>query len=306
MAMRSHLVLVLAGAGLLLGCGSKEAPESTAEEEGGSDGNHGSGGVTGAGGKKTGGGSGGSTPAGMGGAAMGGSQASGGAGDPPGSGGAPQADAAVSTPDAAPDPTPTGMAPFGCTNCKPLFDGKSLEGFETRDPNNWIAKDGVLASQGTTAPIWTKADLGDYRIFFKVRQVKGNHKPDTIFFGKRPGPGAGTSGALGGAQFQPPNGGSWDYGAGGTFTRDMNPMWDEHKWHSCEVLVKEAGSFRAACCPMEPVAPCKLVLTWKGTGRKHPWAIQMHNGGLFDEYKDIYIEENPTVDELLCLKGQTP
>jgi hypothetical protein len=53
---------------------------------------------------------------------------------------------------------------------------------------------------------------------------------------------------------------------------------------------------------MEPEAACELVLTWKGTGRKHPFAIQMHNPGLFDEYKDFFIEENPTVDELLCLK----
>jgi hypothetical protein len=28
----------------------------------------------------------------------------------------------------------------------------------------------------------------------------------------------------------------------------------------------------------------------------------MHNPGLFDEYKDLYVEENPASDELLCLK----
>ena len=67
-------------------------------------------------------------------------------------------------------------------------------------------------------------------------------------------------------------------------------------------MVKEAGSFQAACCPMEPEAPCKIVLNWKGAGRKHPFAIQMHNPGLFDEYKNMFIEENPTEDGLLCMK----
>lgn len=321
--MRTSPSWLLVGfATLALACGG--TPESPGNSAGGTGGDDdpsgGSGGTGGTGGKGAGGmggkatgGTGGSGAGGTGGgsagtgggaggsAGTGGSGATGGTGGAGGSGGAPDPDAGVpEVPDAA--PPVSAMGPFGCTACKPLFDGKTLEGWETRDTSNWIAKDGVLASQGKVAPIWTKADLGDYRLFFKVRQVMGNHKPDVIFFGRRPGPDGGQSGALSGAQFQPPNGGSWNYGAGGTFNRPENPMWSEKKWHHCEVLVREAGSFRAACCPMEPEAPCKLVLTWRGTGRKHPFAIQMHNPGLFDEYKDIMIEENPTVDELLCLK----
>ena len=34
-------------------------------------------------------------------------------------------------------------------------------------------------------------------------------------------------------------------------------------------------------------------------GRKGPFGLQMHNKGLFDEYKDIRIEENPTEDKLI-------
>ena len=307
--MHKHASWMIVGCGILaLGC-------AAATETPGSDATGGSNGpatTRGSGGSSAKGGSGGQASGGSTGQASGGStgQASGGSAGAAASGGASGSGGAVSQPDAGgatPDatsstPGPAGPGPFGCTACKPIFDGKSLDGWETRDPTNWVAKDGVLASQGKVPPIWTKADLGNYRIFFKVRQVMGNHKPDVIFFGKRPAEGAGASGALGGAQFQPPNGGSWNYGAGGTFKRDMNPGWDEKKWHHCEVLVKEAGSFQAACCPMEPEAACKLVLTWTGTGRKHPFAIQMHNPGLFDEYKDIMVEEDPTVDELLCLK----
>jgi hypothetical protein len=283
----------------ILACGSDEAADPGIDTTRGSGGARagGAGGSAGAGtGGTTAAGSGGSSATGSGGAVASGSGGAGGAVSNPtdGGGGAP-----ATTPDA---PAAGGPGPFGCTNCKSMFDGMTLTGWETRDPTNWLAKDGVLASQGKVPPIWTTADLGNYRLFFKVRQVKGDHKPDVIFFGKRPGPGAGASGALGGAQFQPPNGGSWDYGAGGTFKRPRNPGWDEKKWHHCEVLVKEAGSFQAACCPMEPEAACELVLTWTGMGRKHPFAIQMHNAGLFDEYKDFFIEENPTVDELLSLK----
>lgn len=313
--MRTYTPWILIGCGVVaLACGSPAAPLKTGQNEtGGTGGDDETGGTGGTGGRGTGGTGGTAGKAGNGGTGgtagtsgigtMAGSGGSGGSAATPDSGATaePDAGAPVTMADAAP-PVNAGPVPFGCTNCKPIFDGKTLEGWETRTPTNWLAKDGVLASQGTTAPIWTKADYGDYRIFFKVRQVMGNHKPDVIFFGKRPGPTGGQSGALGGAQFQPPNGGSWDYGAGGTFNRPENPMWSDRKWHHCEVLVKEAGSFRAACCPMEPEAPCKLVLTWRGTGRKHPFAIQMHNNGLFDEYKDIFVEENPTVDELLCLK----
>ena len=300
----SILCAALIGICLAVACGGQEEPTKvdTDKPAGGSG--------AGSSGGRSGGGSAGATggasvdpQGGASGAGTGGAGGSGGASPTPRPTPAPDAGAEEGgAPDSA--SAPMGAGPFGCAGCKPLFDGMSLEGWETRDPTNWLAKDGVLASQGKVAPIWTKADLGDYRLFFQVRQVKGNHKPDVIFFGKRPGPDGGKSGALGGAQFQPPNGGSWNYGAGGKFNRPENPGWDETKWHQCEVLVKEAGSFKAACCPMEPASPCQLVLTWEGNGRKHPFAIQMHNPGLFDEYKNIFIEENPAEDELLCLKKQ--
>jgi hypothetical protein len=38
-------------------------------------------------------------------------------------------------------------------------------------------------------------------------------------------------------------------------------------------------------------------------GRSGPIALQMHNAGLFDEYKDLAIEVNPTEDELLTTRS---
>jgi hypothetical protein len=37
-------------------------------------------------------------------------------------------------------------------------------------------------------------------------------------------------------------------------------------------------------------------------GKKGPFALMMHNGGLFDEYKDIWVETDPVGDELVSTK----
>src|SRR5688572_3837575 len=227
----------------LLGCGAE--PQKAGPDPEGGTGGEATGGKTstGTGGSKATGGAGGTVTA------------TGGAG-----GSNPQsfpdaaAPAADSAPPAAADagapPTNAGEAPYGCTTCRRLFDGKTLDGWVTVD-GAWVVKDGAMASTGKANDIFTKEDIGDARIFFQVRQISGNHKPCTTLFGNRP---AGTSGSRGlsGAQFQPPNGASWDYGAGGTFKRLLNPNFDVKKWHQCEILIKEAGSFRAACCPVGP------------------------------------------------------
>jgi len=90
---------------------------------------------------------------------------------------------------------------------------------------------------------------------------------------------------------------------GGTFKRLTNPNFNVANWHQCEILVKEAGSFRAACCPVGPT-PCKAteVLQWTGKGGKFPFDIMMHNAGLMDEYREIWIEDKPAVDDLVSTK----
>jgi Domain of Unknown Function (DUF1080) len=229
---------------------------------------------------------------------------------PPPPEGTPPATPPVAMPPANPAPTTPplpGDAPYGCARCTRLFNGVDLENWET-NPGAWVVKDGVLASTGKSpGELYTKEDLGDYRIFFQVRHVGvmggKDHKPCTTFFGKRPADPSSARSGISGAQFQPPNGSSWDYGAKGAFTHPPHPSFDAKQWHQCEVLVREAGSFRAACCPMGDTA-CKTVdvLSWKGTGRKHPFNIQIHNAGLLDEYKELWIEKDPIGDELLSQK----
>ena len=270
-------------------------------EEGGSGGEATGGKATG--GSKASGGSGGTTTTtgGSSGTVTGGSTGTGGSvSTPPDAGSTAGPDAAASPDGSMPTSTP-GEAPYGCATCRRLFDGKTLDGWVTV-PGAWVVKEGALASTGKANDIFTKEDIGDARIFFQVRQISGDHKPCTTLFGNRP---AGTSGSRGlsGAQFQPPNGASWDYGVGGTFKRLVNPNFDVKQWHQCEILIKEAGSFRAACCPVGPT-PCKgvEVLQWTGKGKKFPFDIMMHNGGLMDEYREIWIEDKPTLDGFMSQK----
>jgi hypothetical protein len=301
-----RLCAVLAGL-FLVGCGGGgDSGADPAPARGGSGGKADASG--GAGGSASGGagGSGGASSSG-GAVATGGTAAAGSGGASLGSGGtsAPAPDASTDSTAAdvaAPpsSPAPSGSEPYGCSKCTRLFNGKDLEGWNTA-PGAWVVKDGVLASTGKAGDIYTKEDLGNYRIFFQVRHVSGGHKPCTVMFGKRPGDPTGVARGLGGAQFQPPLGGSWDYGVGGKFTQpNPRPPMDDTKWNQCEVVVKEAGSFRAACCLMGD-APCKTqwVLSWAGPGKKHPFDIMIHNPGLIDEYKEIWIERDPADDKLL-------
>jgi hypothetical protein len=122
-----------------------------------------------------------------------------------------------------------------------------------------------------------------------------DHQPCVVLFGKRPADDTKAQRSLGGAQFQPPNGYSWDYGIGGKFASPAGkPKMDASQWNQCEVVVKASGAFNAACCPVG-ATPCKTseVLSWTGPGHPHPIDLMMHNGGLFDQYREIWIEESP-------------
>lgn len=212
---------------------------------------------------------------------------------------------------------PTGIP--GCPACQPIFDGKSLAGWGQELPNSFVVKDGVIASTGKGSHLWTKDDFQDYRIFFSVRHVLGNHRPTVTFFNARPVPGAAKFvRGLGGIQFQPPHGGSWDYRPGHPgdpkdrpeWVRPVKPEFDNTKWHRCEVLVRgSVGTFRAACCELTGPAPCKAteVLEFKDptvarASTKGPFSIQIHNAGIFDEYKDLFVDPSPTGDDLISTK----
>ena len=196
---------------------------------------------------------------------------------------------------------------------KKLFDGRTLDGWIQIPPDSWTVKDGAMASTGAgRGVIYTKHDYEHYRLTFTMRHVSGkpDHQACVLVFCSRPHQGEKPLDALAGIQFQPPGGGHWDYRKGHNdagpkyFNRLLKPGFDPHEWSRVELLVNAAeGTARMAVAqPVGSKAVEVLVFKDPTAGKKGPIAWQMHNKGLFDEYKDVEIEVNPKEDELITTK----
>ena len=196
---------------------------------------------------------------------------------------------------------------------KPIFDGKTLDGWIQVPIDSWIVKDGAMASTGAgRGVIYTKDDYNKYRLFFTMRHVSGkpDHQACFLIFCTRPVEGMKTLDALAGIQFQPPNGGHWDYRPGhnnagkGEFTSSPHPKFNAQKWSQIEMIVDAAAGTARMAVAQPPGTKAVEVLSFKvpAAGKIGPIAWQMHNKGLFDEYKDVRIEVNPATEELLTTK----
>jgi len=174
---------------------------------------------------------------------------------------------------------------------------------------SWVVKDGAIASTGAgRGVVYTAKDYSNYRIIFNIRHVSGkpDHQPCVLFFCSRPAPGEKGLDALGGIQFQVPNGGHWDYRpgfnkGGNGFTIPVKTKYDNHEWSQVEILVNaKNGTARMAVAQSVGTRGVEnLDYNNAEAGKTGPFALQMHNGGLFDEYKDIRIELDPTDDKLI-------
>lgn len=107
-----------------------------------------------------------------------------------------------------------------------------------------------------------------------------------------------------------PNGGHWDYrkghnnGGGTEFTALPHPKFNNHEWSRVEIVVDAThGVARMAVAqPIGSQAVEVLDFNDSTAGKIGPVAWQMHNRGLFDEYKDVTIEADPKNDELVTTK----
>jgi hypothetical protein len=195
-----------------------------------------------------------------------------------------------------------------------LFTGSSLSGWKAIPAASWIIKDTALASTGAgRGVLFTAGDYLDYRIIFSVRQISGNHWPCVLYFCQRPPDGQNGLDALGSLQWQPPSLGTWDYRPGKNndgsayYTKLATAALDRSRWAQCEMIVRGSqGTARMGCCQVTLGVPCKAkeMLRFKdpSAGRKGPFALQMHNGGIFDEYRDISVETDPKDDSLFLAK----
>jgi hypothetical protein len=177
----------------------------------------------------------------------------------------------------------------------------------------WVVKDSAMASTGAgRGVIYTAKDYGRFRLMFTMRHVSGNpdHQACVLIFCARPQPGEKPLDALGGIQFQVPNGGHWDYRPGMNnagnpfFTTVAKPPHDIHAWSRVEI-VADASKGVARMAVAQPIGDKAVeVLDFKdaAAGKVGPIALQMHNAGLIDEYKDLTIEVDPKDDDLLTTK----
>jgi hypothetical protein len=177
----------------------------------------------------------------------------------------------------------------------------------------WTVKDGAMASTGVgRGVIYTAKDYARFRLMFTMRHVSGNpdHQACVLIFCSRPQNGAKPLDALGGIQFQVPNGGRWDYrpgmnnNGGAEFTPVTKTRFDAHEWSHVEILADAAKGMARMAVAQPPGSKAVEVLDFKdvSAGKPGPIAWQMHNAGLFDEYKDVTIEPDPASDELITAK----
>ncbi len=196
-----------------------------------------------------------------------------------------------------------------------LFTGASLAGWTQIPAASWVLKDGALASTGAGRGVaYAGPDALDFRVIFSVRQVSGDHWPCVLYFTERPPAGQKGLDALGGVQWQAPSVNTWDYRPGKNnsgndfYTKVNNPNLNRNQWAQCEIVAHgSTGTARMGCCQVSATGPCKAVeiLRFKdaaAAGRKGPFALQMHNAGIHDEYKDISIESDPKDDSLFLAR----
>jgi Carbohydrate binding module (family 35)/3-keto-disaccharide hydrolase len=197
--------------------------------------------------------------------------------------------------------TPPGSSnPYGDPNLVSMFNGATLDGWTSSRAGLWSAQNGVIHGNGTARGwLFFNHQVGTFRWIFTVRQVSGDHAPTVLIWGTTQQP---YLDALGAIQFQPPNGGHWDYrpghnnGGGTLFTSYPHPKWDIHNWSQCELIGNHlTGIARMACCPLSGtqvkcVATEVLKFSDRTAGRVGPLAIQIHNSGIHDEYKNLYYE----------------
>jgi len=195
-----------------------------------------------------------------------------------------------------------------------FFDGKTLNGWIPVAANNWKVNTADTAIQCTGAGrgyIYTTNKYLRYRAIYQVRNIiapgGGAHKPCVLFFGQD-----GTYTMTGGVQLQLPAQGTWDYRPGVDLSADKFvtkyaiPAINYTQWAQCELLVDtRKGTAIAAVAQPPGTKATKSELFYDPAVKTYnpsPLAFEAHNGGVNDEYKDITIEENPTIDSLITTR----
>jgi hypothetical protein len=193
-----------------------------------------------------------------------------------------------------------------------LSDGKTLNGWHDSPANTWTINvpDSSLEETGLNRGfLFTQNKYFFYRVIYSVRQLNTtfSHWPCVLFFGTDT-----SLDALGAPQIQLPYSWTWDYRPAynssdlAHFTIiDTFPNLNRNAWAQCELLVNAATGTARSAVAQPPGTKAIEVVDFKDTTiPKVPsyFALQSHQAGLYDEYKDITIEVNPKVNDLITTK----
>jgi hypothetical protein len=208
--------------------------------------------------------------------------------------------------DGGPPPPDAGA------NLISIFNGTTLDGWIQVPAASWSVVNGAMHSLGTARGfIYTRATYQDFRAVFTSRLVAdpAAHLPCVLFWGNSP-----TVDALAAVQIQPPRGYMWDYRRTGPTanmspdrfeTRLGGPALVDTQWSQCEILTnRAAGTMRFACCQLTGTATrCKgaEIVDFKDptAGLEAPLAFQVHNAGMIEEFKNIFVESPVAVPSML-------
>ncbi|MFD4603836.1 DUF1080 domain-containing protein [Streptomyces sp. NPDC058464] len=201
--------------------------------------------------------------------------------------------------------------PYGDKNLVSMFDGSTLGGWTASDAKGFTVQGGALHTTGNARGwiYYDKRQVGSFRWIFKVRQVVGTgHEPTVLFWGTT-NP---IRDALSAVQFQPPDGYCWDYrpgknnGCTGLYKHYSHAKFDLGAWNQCEIIGNQTtGVVKMACGTAGEKTTPVIQFTDKTAARVGPLAIQVHNAGIQDEYKDLYVESPVTTspDDFITTKA---
>jgi hypothetical protein len=213
--------------------------------------------------------------------------------------------------------SPAAMAQTPVLNS--IFDGTTLDGWNQNPAGSFEVNttDGTIETTGSARGyLYTMATYSTYRVLYTVRQNVWLHWPTVLFFGT-----SDTADAMEGIQFQLPKDYGWDYQTTGEYANKALPVTTYNSgppgteetgvWYRCEILINTAkGSADSACSILGNTTAYHIMLFDSATvpiqDIPTPFAIQCHQSGVSDEYKNILVEVNPPFDGLVTLELPAP
>lgn len=182
-----------------------------------------------------------------------------------------------------------------------LFDGKTLDGWKG-NMANWSFRSGAIHGQGAGGnQLITDGDYSSFRLFIRFRNISGKSHLGILFWGKRQFGYQGSDATC----VMPHDGGQWDYhSTGGGGVGHQSPPEKaksivQTEWHYTELLAnREAKTFQMATNGIWMINHNYSLSTLHG-----PIGLQLHDGTVEFESKDIFIEVDPKEPgKLLTLK----